>query len=380
MNDRTYLDYGATTPVDPRVLAAMEPYWSNSFFHPWSLHSDGVAVKDVIEEARAKIGRALGIVGHVSEKELIFTSSGTESNTLALRGFLDSFKAEDLKGRHIILSSIEHPSVLDIRSYAQEKGMNVDLIPVDEEGLIDRGAFREALKKETLLVSIQMVNSEIGTVQPIRDLVKDVRKMEGRIYVHTDASQAWLWEKIDVERLDIDMLSVDAHKMYGPKGVGALFVREDVPLRPLFLGSEDSYRAGTPPTPLIAGFQEAVEIAEIERDAYIVPIRELRDFLIARLKVHFPQAIINGSLEKRVPGNVSISFPATNHEFLQVRLDEVGISVATRSACLEGGGEGSFVIAGLPGEKRREALRITLGKETTRGEVEYFLEALQNLF
>ncbi|MEX0935099.1 MAG: cysteine desulfurase family protein [Candidatus Paceibacterota bacterium] len=380
MNDRIYLDYASTTPVDSRVLSAMEPYWNEDFFHPRSLHSDGKSVEEVIDEARHVIGHALGMQGYVGEVDFVFTSSGTESNTLALRGLLDSFSDEECAGKRVILSAIEHPSVADIKKYAEKRGMEVVLIPIDAEGIIDISAFKDALNDETLLVSVQLVNSEIGTIQPVREVVKETRKMDGRIYVHTDASQAWLWQSIDVEKLGVDLLTVDAHKMYGPKGIGGLFIKKDVSIEPLFLGSEKSYRSGTPPIPLIIGFREAVEIAEAERGEYSASISRLRDVLIQNIQTQFPQATINGSLEKRVPGNVSISFPSTNHEFLQMRLDEAGISVATRSACLESGGEGSFVISELPGGSQREALRVTLGKETTEGEVERFCEVLKKLF
>lgn len=381
--ERIYLDYAASTPADLEVLSAMEPYWRESFANPWSAHREGRTLREKLEEWRTRIGKSIGIKGRVDERNLVFTSSGTESNSLALRGVIDSAHARGVKRPHVVLSAIEHASVAELVRQHEELGIDVDVLPVNEEGIVVARDLRELLREETVLVSVMLVNSEIGTIQPLKDIAREIRvyKKEhaggSHILLHSDASQALAWMSVDVEELGVDLLSVDAHKMYGPKGVAALYVSRDVDIMPLFIGSEGGqyYRPGTPAMPLIAGFTKALEIAERDRGQYTDKVKRLRDTLLEKLQNSIEGVRVNGSMDERVCNNLSVSIEGVNHDFLQTILDERGVAVASKSACLEMGGEGSAVLAALGG-KERNALRITLGKETTQDELDRFVDIL----
>lgn len=388
-SERIYLDYAATTPVRPEVDKAMQKVRKH-LGHPWSRHEHGRRVQSKLSAARRRISEGIGGPERPTDRDVVITSGATESNTLALLGRITHLKNKD-PGREIrvAISAIEHPSVARLREYFDSRnGVVVDVLPVMKEGRVDISHLRKALRPETALVSVMYVNSEIGTIQPIASIAHEIRVFNSehnlnndeRVLFHTDASQAPLWCEVDVNKLGVDMLTLDGHKMYGPTGVGLLWVRRGIDLAPIFLSSRldgEKLRGGTPSLPLAEGLATSLEYANRGREARVHQIRPLRDDLIKQL-TDAHDCRINGSVEHRVAGNVSVSFTDVNHEFLQAQLDERGISTATRSACLEIGGEGSSVIAAINPDQK-SALRVTLGEETTQEEIDVFLSALSEL-
>lgn len=379
-HNRIYLDFMASTPVDDRVVEAMRPLWEGVFAHPYSLHKEGREAQEHILKTKKEIASHL----EVKESELIFTSGGTESNSLGTQGVLEALKNTEkgLAGKRILMSSIEHPSVAGIVSFAESEGMVVDRCPITEEGCVDMEAFQELLSPDTVLVSIMYVNSEIGTIQPLRDITRSVREYEKqesiRIYVHTDASQAALYLDCRPHVLGVDLMTLDGHKMYGPKGVGMLYRGEGVPLAPLFISEKSTHvRPGTPATPLIVGFGKAFHVAHEERKELGEKVSQLRDWFIQEVETRIPHARLNGGRDKRAPHNISFSFDGVNHEFLLVTLDTKGVAAATRSACLSRGKEGSHVLEALHNHWAPEAIRFSLGKETTQEELEKVISILE---
>jgi len=389
---RIYLDYMASTPVDARVKESMAPFWSDMYGHPWSLHSDGLKANKAIKESLNKTSSLLD----ARPSEIIFTSGGTESTTQAIKGLVEFIEDSngDAKGLHIIVSAIEHPSVGGVVDYAKDRGMEVTTIGIDQDGLVDLKEFREALRPETVLVSIMYANSEIGTIQPIKEIskiIKSHRKNEKNAFMlpnldfkfpafHTDASQAALYLDCSTHLLGVDMMTLDGHKMYGPKGVGLLYVRDGILLKPLFFGhSNKSYvRHGTPPVPLIVGFAKSLEIAVEERDVEGEKVTELRNYFIDRVLEEIPKTRLNGDRDRRLPHNASISIEGISHEFLMIQLDGKGISVATRSACSAIEGDKSPVLEKLFDHTGESAIRFSFGKETTKEEIDLVIKALQD--
>lgn len=398
LNERIYMDYTASTPLRESVQESMEPYWQNIFANPMAAHADGRAAKEAVEEARETIADVLGC----APKDIIFTSGGTEANSLSIFGFLKWVRRQevDISDLHLITSAIEHSSVLNVFRDLRTEGAEVDFVGVDSEGVLDISAFKAALKENTALVSVMQVNSEIGTIQPIQKISHTIRSVRDKNTVvdlfpdevdqnirdifpllHTDATQAPLFCNIQVESLGVDMMSLDAQKIYGPKGVGVLYKQNDVPISPLFLGGgqEHGLRPGTENVPLIVGMAEALNIAQENRDAFSEHISNLQDRFLSRLRDELSEAHLNGGTDQRVPNNINISFSDMDHEFLAVQLDERGISVATKSACLEGGVEASHVIKTLPERNTTSALRISFGENNTKEEVDYVIEQLKDL-
>lgn len=380
--ERIYLDYASTTPTDERVREAMEPYWSDVFANANALHSMGQESKRALETARQQIAGFL----NARSEEIICTSGGTESNSLAIFGVLDALG--ELAGKHIITSAIEHPSVLDCFRRLEEKGARVSIVPVDALGVLDMKAFEEVLSPETVLVSIMMVNNEIGTVQPIAEIgnmLAAYAKKHGtkKAAFHTDASQAPVYLNVDVDLLHVDLLTLDAQKMYGPKGVGALYVRNGVSISPIFWGGkqERGIRPGTENVPGIVGMAQAFAIIEEERAAEYVRVKALQELFLTRIAETIPSALVNGSLEHRLPNNVNISFPGKEAQFVVLQLDAAGIMASTKSTCFGDDGEGSPVVRALAEDSSRanSAVRFTFGRFTTEADIERVVEVLARL-
>lgn len=362
--DRIYLDYVASTPVDREVLKAMMPYFTDDFGNANSIHQEGVKAKQALGNARKSVADIL----NARSEEIVFTSGGTESNTLAILGIIN-----DIKNMHAVTSTIEHPSVLEVFKALEKRGLDVTYVGVDETGVVNPKDVREAIKENTILVSIMYINNEIGTIQPISEIAKSVRSKKkeynSEIYFHTDASQAPLYLPLNILKLGVDLMTLGGHKMYGPKGVGCLFKKKDIKIT----------KAGTENIPLIVGFAKALELAEKNRESETDRVTKLRDYFIDELNNKIPEAELNGSREERSPNNVNIYIPNIDGEFLTVVLDSKGIACSTKSACKEDyEDEGSYVIRtlGYSKERSKNSLRFSLGKDTTKKDIDYVIKIL----
>jgi cysteine desulfurase len=364
-----YLDHHATTPVDPRVVDAMAPYWSDDFGNASSAgHVFGWRAEEAVAIARERLASAIGAS---DASEIVFTSGTTESDNLALIGLA---RAQRGRRDHLIASAIEHPAVLDACRFLAGEGFSLTLLPVDGDGLVDPAAVETALTDRTLVVSVMAANSEIGTLQPIEEIGRICRERE--VLFHTDAAQAVGKIPVDVQRWGVDLLSMCAHKLYGPKGIGALYIRERRPriaLQPLVHGGghEGGARSGTLPVPLIVGFARAVELCLADLDAEAARLTALREALWERLSGALEGVACNGSRERRLPGNLNVSFAGVNAEQLLVALSDVALS--TGSACASGSGEPSHVLQalGLSEVAARSALRFGIGRTNDAEEIEW---------
>ena len=361
-----YLDYQATTPMDPRVLEAMMPYFTYKFGNPHSRsHSYGWEAEEGVEKARGQLAKLIG----ADEKEVIFTSGATESNNLAIRGVAEFYK--DRKN-HIVTTVTEHKCVLDTCRHLEQNGFEVTYLPVQKNGLVDLHVLREAITDKTVVVSIMAVNNEIGVIQPLAEIGKICR--EKKVFFHTDAAQAAGKIPLDVEAMNIDLLSISGHKIYGPKGIGALYVRRKprVRLVPLIVGGgqERGFRSGTLPTPLCVGLGEAAEICMKEMDGEAKRLKKLQDRMLKGLHAKLPEIYVNGDLEQRIPGNLNISFAHVEGESLMMGIK--GLSVSSGSACTSASLEPSYVLRalGVEEEMAHTSLRIGLGRFTTEQEVD----------
>jgi cysteine desulfurase len=361
-----YLDYQATTPMDPRVLEAMMPYFTYKFGNPHSRsHSYGWEAEEGVEKARGQLAKLIG----ADEKEVIFTSGATESNNLAIRGVAEFYK--DRKN-HIVTTVTEHKCVLDTCRHLEQNGFEVTYLPVQKNGLVDLEELRAAITDKTVVVSIMAVNNEIGVIQPLAEIGKICR--EKKVFFHTDAAQAAGKIPLDVEAMNIDLMSISGHKIYGPKGIGALFVRRKprVRLVPLIVGGgqERGFRSGTLPTPLCVGLGEAAEICMKEMDGEAKRLKKLQDRMLKGLHAKLPEIYVNGDLDQRIPGNLNISFAHVEGESLMMGIK--GLSVSSGSACTSASLEPSYVLRalGVEEEMAHTSLRIGLGRFTTEQEVD----------
>jgi len=372
MNDRhIYLDHAATTPVKPQVLEAMLPYFSDKFGNASTIYSVGRESKKALEEAREKVATALGVM----PREIFFTGSGTEADNWAIKG--TAYANKD-KGRHIITTSIEHHAVLHACQYLESDGFKVTYLPVDENGLVSPQQVLDAITPETILISIMFANNEIGTTQPIGEIGKIAR--EKGIIFHTDAVQAVGNIPINANDLNVDLLSLSGHKFYGPKGVGALYIRKGVKIASFLHGGaqEKGRRASTENVPAIVGLGKAIELATQNIDEYNKKLIELRDRTINEVMEKIPFVRLNGDRYKRLPGNVNFSFEFIEGESLLLMLDMKGIAASSGSACTSGSLDPSHVLLaiGLPHEIAHGSLRITFGEENTHEDVDYLMEIL----
>nr|WP_151180192.1 IscS subfamily cysteine desulfurase [Hypericibacter terrae] len=365
-----YLDYQATTPCDPRVVEAMLPYFTEKFGNPHSRnHQYGWEAEEGVEKARAQVAAIIG----ADEREVIFTSGATESNNLAIKGVMRFHKD---KRNHMITTLTEHKCVLDSARHMEMEGVEVTYLPVQQNGLVDLEKLKAAITPKTALVSIMAVNNEIGVIQPLAEIGKICR--ERGVYFHTDAAQAVGKIPLDVNAMNIDLLSISGHKIYGPKGIGALFVRRKPRVRLEALihggGQERGFRSGTLPTPLCVGLGEACAIAQREMGAEAERLRFLRNRLLEGITKALPEVYVNGDLEQRIPGNLNISFAYVEGEGLMMGIKN--LSVSSGSACTSASLEPSYVLRalGVEEELAHTSIRFGLGRFTTEAEVDYAIE------
>jgi cysteine desulfurase len=374
--ERIYFDYAATTPLDPRVLEAMLPYMTEHFGNPNSIHSFGREARRAIDEAREKIAQLL----NCQPSEIVFTSGGTESDNLALRGVAEAYWQ---KGNHIVTTAIEHHAILRTCKALEDKGFSVTYLPVDEHGLVFPEQVAEAVNERTILVSVMHANNEIGTIEPIAEIVKAVKEKHPDILVHTDAVQTVGHIPVDIQELGVDLLSFSAHKFYGPKGVGGLFVRKGVRLVPQITGGgqERNRRSGTENVAAIVGMARALELAVEEMPIELPRLQALRNELIAGVLDSIPCSRLNGHPTLRLPHNANFSFRGIEGESLLLQLDLNGIAASSGSACSSGSLEPSHVLLALSldYELAIGSLRITLGRFTAREHILRLLDLLQVL-
>jgi cysteine desulfurase len=360
-----YMDHAASTPLDPRVRAAMDSYWDVVFSNPSSIHRSGQKARMAVDQARESIASSI----NADPTEIIFTSGGTESDNAAIRGV--AF-ANQSRGRHIVTTSIEHEAVIETcRDLQEQFGLEVTYVAPAPDGIVRAEEIDRAIGPETTLVSVMYANNEVGTVQPLRDIAEICHRRG--VTLHTDAVQAAGSIPIDVEEIGVDLLSMSAHKFYGPKGVGVLYVRKGVRWHAQQLGGgqERRRRSGTENVPAIVGMAAALQIATSNMGAFSSHVSGLRDDLLALLRRNIPDAHVNGSLESRLPANANVSFPGLDGESLVLALDAAGIQVSSGSACSSGSIEPSHVLEamGLSRDLAAGALRLSLGRENTSDEV-----------
>jgi len=375
---KVYLDHSATTPVDARVLEAMLPYLTEKYGNASSVHSFGQEARAAVDRARRAVASLIG----ARPNEVVFTSGGTEANNLAIRGLCEAVEGY---GRHIITSQIEHPSVRGLCDTLEKRGWEVTRLPVYNQGILKIEEVREALRPDTVFISVMLANNEIGTIQPISDIGKLVRaeRAAGRRYLwfHTDAVQAAGRIPISVEDLGCDLLSLSAHKLYAPKGAGALFVRRGVRLISQIIGGhqERERRAGTESVPNIVALGAAAEIARVELDQRADHVRSLRDKFEAAVTLRIEDIIFNGDANARLPHLSNISFRFIEGEGLLINLDLQGVAVSTGSACSSGTLEPSPVIRALGRDEElaRGSIRFSFGKDNTDEDIDYVLDVLQ---
>ena len=365
-----YMDYAATTPVDPRVLKAMIPYFSEEYGNTMSLHKEGRKAKQALEEARTHVAQLM----NAEPNELVFMGSATESNNTVIKGVAYANKN---KGKHIITSSIEHNCVLQPAQWLEKQGYEITRLPVDQYGLIDINELENAIRKDTILVSIMHANNEIGTIQDIKQIGKICN--EKNVYFHSDAAQSFGKIPIDVKEMNIDLLSVSSHKMYGPKGVGALYIKKGTKIEPLLHGGghEFNKRASTINVAGIVGFAEAAKIQHQEMSEDAQKQIKLRDKLIDRI-LQIGDSHLNGHPTKRLPNNTNFWFAYIEGESLLLHLDMEGISASTGSACSSNELEASHVLLaiGLKPQEAHGSLRLSLGKYSTEEGIDYVIGAV----
>jgi len=368
---RVYLDYAATTPTHPEVVKAMLPYFTEVFGNPSSIYSYGQEAKEAIENARAQVARLIG----ARSDEIVFTSGGTEADNFALKGI--AF-ANEARCNHIITSTLEHHAVLESAKFLEQRGFRVTYLPVDKYGLVDPSDVKKAITSETSLVSVMHANNEIGTIEPIAEIGRITR--ETGVYFHTDAVQTVGHIPVNVNELGVDLLAMSAHKLCGPKGVGALFIRKGTKIVSLLHGGEQERRrrASTENVPGIVGLGKAAELAKAEIDKEARRLTLLRDKLTKNLLERIEHTQLNGHPTRRLPNNINISVEYVEGESMCLNLDLEGICASTGSACSSSSAEPSHVLLaiGLPPQQAHGSLRFTLGKWTTEEDIERVLEVL----
>jgi len=369
---KTYLDYAATTPVDPRVLKTMLPYFTEKFGNSVSLHTFGQEAKKALEKTRLIMAKTLNVK---NKDEIIFTSSATESNNFAIKGI--AF-ANQNRGKHIIISSIEHSCVLNSSQWLEKQGFKITKIKVNKYGLIDPKEIEKAIRKDTILVSIIHANNEIGTIEPIEEIGKICEKK--KVYFHTDAVQSFAKIPIDIQKMKVDLLTASSHKLYGPKGAALLYIKKGTKIEPLIHGGghEFGLRASTVNVPAIVGFGKAVEICEKEMKKESKRQIKLRNKLINGVLKKIPDSYLNGHPTKRLPNNTNFSFAYVEGESILMDLNSYGIASSTGSACSSEELEPSHVLlaCGSRLEQAHGSLRLTIGRWTKEKDINYLLKIL----
>ncbi len=366
LKQRIYMDCSATTKTDHRVVEAMLPYYSEVFANASSMHFEGMQARKAVEKARVQVANLI----NAQAEEIYFTSGGTEADNFAMKGL-----SRQSKKKHIITSAIEHPAVLQTVKTLQDEGYEISYLAVDSKGLVSIDELKSLMREDTLVVSVMLANNEIGTLQPLRE-ISTITKAAG-VFLHTDAIQAVGNMPVDVNDLGVDLLSMSGHKFYGPKGIGALYVRKGVPIMPFMDGGEHEKgkRSGTYNTPGIVGIGKACEIAINEMNDFYPYVKNLRDYMIKKLLVSTPEIYLNGHREMRLPGNVHVSVPYVEGEALLLRIDDAGFAVSTGSACSSHNLKISHTLRalGLEALMAQGSLRISLGRHNTTEEIDLFL-------
>lgn len=372
MKPLVYLDHAATTPLKQEVVNAMLPYFSECYGNPSALYGLGEKSRNVITEQRKMIAKTLGTKG----QNIYFTSGGTESDNWAIKSVAEQYRN---RGNHIITSKIEHHAVLRVCEYLETKGYEVTYIDVDKQGKVDLEQLQASIRPTTILISIMYANNEVGTIQPIKDIGRIAKKCG--IIFHTDAVQAYGQLDIDVEKEHIDLLSVSGHKIFGPKGIGFLYVGKDVKIGSWMHGGsqERQKRAGTENVAGIVGIGRAAEIAYTDRKRKNIILMGLRDYLIQRIEQEIPYVFINGSRKQRLPNNISVCIPFVEAETVLALLDAMGICVSVGSACTSRQTEASHVLLamGMNENLAHNVIRMTLGEENTKEEVDFVVDKLR---
>ncbi len=368
------MDYAATTPVDPRVVEAMIPYFREKFGNPSSIHSYGQESLESVDAARLSVTDLLG----ADPSEIVFTGSGTEADNTAIQGVC---RALEKRGNHVITTTIEHQAVLRCCEFMASRGFEVTRVPVNKDGIVDPSDIEKSIQKGTILISVMHANNEIGTIQPIAEIGKIARKKG--ILFHTDAVQSYGHIPIDVDAMSIDLLSISAHKIYGPKGTGALYIRENTPVVPLLHGGshEQGRRSSTHNVPGIVGLGKASRIAKQEMDQEIKNTTALRNQLLQLIEKNISGVHFNGHPVDRLPNSLNLSIEHVEGEALLMNLDLEGIAISSGSACSAGSGKPSHVLMalGLSETLARGSLRLTLGRYTTREEIEQTADAIARI-
>jgi len=377
---RIYLDHAATTPPDPRVVEAMLPFFTTHWGNPSSIYLEGQEARRAVDAARKTIADLLG----ASPKEIVFTSGGTESDNAAIRGAAFAQRARG-RGNHIVTTAIEHHAVLHTVEQLEREGFRATYLPVDRDGVVSLDALAEAVGPETIVVSIMTANNEVGTIQPVAEAARIARERNPRVVVHTDAVQAAGSLDITPAKLGVDLLSLAGHKIYGPKGIGLLYIKNRTPWQPFILGGsqEKERRAGTENVPGIVGLAVAMQLAWQERDAFNAHVSRLRNRLLFELPECIPDTVITGPSdpERRLPNNFSCCFRNVEGESVLLALDMADIAASSGSACTTGALEPSHVLTamGIDRDLAHASLRLTLGRHTTDAEIDRVLDVLPGI-
>lgn len=380
---RVFLDYASTTPISPEIISEMKSVEVFGIYNPSALYTESLKSKELLSSARRKIAEHLGS----GKDDIVFTSGGTESNNLALLGVFETYKRDGFVP-HFISSVVEHPAVLEVLREIENRGGEVTLLPVGDDGVVSSKDLRDAIKSTTVLVSIMYANNEIGTIQPISEFSKVIRdfrkKNDTRLpYFHTDACQAVCYLDINVLRLGVDMMTVDGIKMYGPRGSGFLYVRNDVLLKPIFFGGgqEKGLRSGTENVISICGLAKALEVSVSTRDKEGERLCVLRDYAIDQILRNFPDSHLNGSKKQRLPNNVNICFPGLDAEFAVISLDVLGVSASYSSSCRTLKEDSSSYVISSLGKKGCDlsSLRFTFGRNTKKADIDFLVSVLKKV-
>ena len=369
-----YLDYSATTPVKEEVLKEMIPYFTEKFGNPSSLYDKGLEAKDAVNHAREQVAALI----NAEPREVFFTAGGTEADNWAVFGVCDKLKE---KGNHIITTKIEHHAMLHSCDFLEKQGFDVTYLDIDKDGRVDLDQLKNSITDKTILISVMMINNEIGTLQPIKEIA-EIAKAH-KIIFHTDAVQALGNVPIDVKELGVDLMSMSSHKIYGPKGEGALFIRKGLRISNYLHGGaqESGRRAGTENLTGIVGFGKAAELARVHFDEHVKHCSELRNYLVDRVLKEIPDTILKGTMDGRHPGNANITFKYIEGESILLLLNQFGISVSTGSACSSKSLEPSHVLTalGVPVEMIHGTVRFTVGDFTTKEDIDYVVDSLKNI-
>jgi cysteine desulfurase len=377
-NKRTYFDHAATTPLDPRVLEAMLPYLTTAWGNPSSIYAEGREAAKGLDLARRKVAEIL----NCKPQEVLFTSGGSESDNSAIRG---AAYGNRRRGDHVVTTAIEHHAVLHTTERLEQEGFRVTYLPVDGQGFISLDELASAVSEATSVVSIMYANNEIGTIEPVPEAVKVVKSRNPTAVFHSDTVQAAGYLDLDVEKLGVDMLTLAAHKFYGPRGIGVLYVRQRTPFQPQVVGGsqERNRRAGTENVPGAVGLAKALDLAYTERDQRVSRIRVLRDYLMREIPARVPEVRITGALDlgRRLPANLSLCFERLEGEPVLLQLDLNGISASSGSACTTGSMEPSHVLTacGIDVDTARGSLRLSLGKDNTMQECQRLADILPGI-